>query len=236
MVGMAQTPGGAGVVRKTLETRADWWARLTALVVLIAGLAVIVAPTLLHIDEVWENPFVPAQTKVEEITIRPDGTTIEKTTTSEAERSFAERSLASGGLLLLRLGAVAVAAFLAGAVVQRAILGRFDVKLGPFELPEAKQTAEASEAALAAVQEELGRQVQATDGAMRLAAGTADALAALHAETADLRGQVSELLTLLGAGSATPEGGEEGSQVEEGLAREADVDVQLEETQEEENE
>jgi hypothetical protein len=209
--------------RRRLEARADKWGRLVAVLVLVLGLPIIVVPALLHMGDVWENPFVPSKTTVVEITTRPNGTQVRKTTTSEAERSFVERSLAAGGLLLLRLGAVALAAFIAGAVVQRAIMGRFDLKLGPLELAETKRAAEASEEALAAVQDDLRGQVQATEGAMRVAAGAAKGVAALHEEITSLNKTLAVLLTMVGPPPTDQEDSERGS----GVAQEPDSDVQF---------
>jgi hypothetical protein len=57
------------------------------------------------------------------------------TTTAEGERSLLERVLGDGGLVVLQLGIVLLAAFLAAAILQRAILGEYAVKLGSLELP-----------------------------------------------------------------------------------------------------
>jgi hypothetical protein len=206
--------------RKRLEARADLWGRVAALVVVGVGLVVVVLPAVLHLGEVWENPFVPSTTTVLEVTTRPNGTEVRKTTTTEAERSFVERSLAAGGLVLLRVGAVALAAFIAGAVVQRAILGRFDLKLGPLELTETKRAAEASEEGLAAVEAGLRDQVRATTRAMNLAAGAAEGVAALHDDTAQLKEDLARLLGLFEEGGAQ-------------VAKDADVDVQFGEEQDE---
>jgi hypothetical protein len=68
------------------------------------------------------------------------------TSTSEANDSLVERGLSTGGLVLLRLAIVAFAAFIAGAVVQRAVLGQFGIKLGVLELGDvAAGTEQASE-------------------------------------------------------------------------------------------
>jgi hypothetical protein len=55
-------------------------------------------------------------------------------TTETAAPSFLERALGDGGLDVLRLGVILLAAFLAAAVAQRLALGEFHVKIGTFEL------------------------------------------------------------------------------------------------------
>lgn len=159
------------------EARANRWARGAAAAVLVIGAALIVAPAVINLGEVWENPFEPASSVTTVVTEKPDGSTETKTTTGEASRSFVERSLAAGGLLLLRIGIVALAAFLAGAVVQRTILGDFAMKLGPLEVPKLAKAAEASDKALEEIKEELGRQAEATSRAMNVAAGAAEEIA-----------------------------------------------------------
>jgi hypothetical protein len=159
------------------EASATKWAQRAAIAVLVLGTVLIVVPAVLHLGEAWKNPFEPSTTVTTVVTKSP-GKAETKRTTAEASRSFVERSLASGGLLLVRIGLVALAAFLAGAVVQRTMLGVFTMKLGPLEVPElAKRTAEASDEALEKIKAELGRQADATKNAMGLAAGTAEQLA-----------------------------------------------------------
>jgi hypothetical protein len=59
-----------------------------------------------------------------------------QTTTADARESIFDRTLAAGGLLLLRLGLVAIAAFLSAALVQRAILANFEIRAGPVTIPK----------------------------------------------------------------------------------------------------
>ncbi|MCA1675776.1 MAG: hypothetical protein LC799_27550, partial [Actinobacteria bacterium] len=63
--------------------------------------------------------------------------------------SSAERLLGRGGLVVLRLGLVGAAAFLAGAVAQRIYLGRFGGTFGPIEMQEIRDLPELSEVAFA---------------------------------------------------------------------------------------
>jgi hypothetical protein len=57
-------------------------------------------------------------------------------TKNEADDSFLERALGPGGLIVFRFAIVAFAAFIAGAVVQRTVMGQFAIKLGVLELGE----------------------------------------------------------------------------------------------------
>jgi hypothetical protein len=82
-----------------------------------------------------ERPETPAQ---------PEKTV---TTTEEGERSFLERVLGDGGLVVLQLGAVLLAAFLAAALLQRMIVGQYAITIGSLELPAiAADSADALEA------------------------------------------------------------------------------------------
>jgi hypothetical protein len=56
------------------------------------------------------------------------------TTTEEGERTFLERALGDDGLVLLQIGVAVLAAFLAGALIQRVLLGEYGFKLGTLEL------------------------------------------------------------------------------------------------------
>lgn len=86
-------------------------------------------------------------------------------TTAEADLSLIERGLGTGGLLLLRLGLVAMAAFLAGAVIQRTILGRFAIELGPVKVPELSETAEAAQGAITTARQGLEAQIREVSNA-----------------------------------------------------------------------
>jgi hypothetical protein len=57
------------------------------------------------------------------------------TTTEAGDRTFLERVLGDSGLVVLQIGAVLLAAFLAAAVFQRVILGEFAIKIGSLEVP-----------------------------------------------------------------------------------------------------
>jgi hypothetical protein len=57
------------------------------------------------------------------------------TTTVAGGKGVLERVFGAGGLIILRLGAIVLVAFLAGALVQRMLLGQYAIKVGPLELP-----------------------------------------------------------------------------------------------------
>jgi hypothetical protein len=157
---------------------ADFAAAITVVGVAILSVIVIVEPARDHWGDVKnEDPFARRQvtevvtsTKLKRKTNPPGQQTgidkrfkvasrERKATTKEADESVLERSLASGGLLLLRLGVAALAAFIAGAAVQRTIMGNYAFKAGPLEVPE---LAAASEAAVDELTALLDEQAEAT--------------------------------------------------------------------------
>lgn len=121
-----------------------------AFLVLVISLVLVVTPAVAALPSVLsEDPFKPHQvvTTVDKSTYDSgSGVTTKETTTTntEASEDLLTRSLSSGGLLLLRIAVAGLAAFLAGAVIQRAVLGRFDIKVGPIELSELGKAAEAA--------------------------------------------------------------------------------------------
>ena len=163
---MATPPPGppgaeAYAAEEARKGKADTWARVTAVLVLAVGLVVVVAPAVLDIADVFDgNAFEPRNTTTRVTKVDAQGRESTETTEEEADDSFLERSLADGGLLLLRLGLIALAAFLAGAVVQRTLLGEFAVKAGPIELP-ARETAAISAKAIGDIQTGLDAQRKA---------------------------------------------------------------------------
>lgn len=176
--------------------------------VLVVGTLLIVVPALAHLSDVWTNPFGAPQTTVTEVT-RTGSQVTTKTTRSEAHRSFLEKALAPGGLLLLRIGLVALAAFLAGAVVQRTLLGDFALKMGPLEVPELQRAAAASDEALSAISTELAQQARATEIAMKVAADAAEGVSELARENRSLKERVHTLIELLEGGASEPPRNEE---------------------------
>jgi hypothetical protein len=126
---------GLTIAAMAQEDAANRRARQAATVVAVVGLIVVFLPAAFHARDVFGDPFRAGTTTKTVTTTVGNETTKTETTTSPSAQSLLDRGLATGGLLLLRLGIVALAAFLAGAVVQRIKLGDFALKLGPLELP-----------------------------------------------------------------------------------------------------
>jgi DNA-binding XRE family transcriptional regulator len=102
-----------------------------AVVVLGAGGVVVVKPAVDHWNELYRATPFEARTSTERVgkeRVRKRSTT---TTTSQASPSAVERVLGKSGLILVRLGLLAILAFLAAALVQRVILGRYGFRDAP---------------------------------------------------------------------------------------------------------
>jgi DNA-binding XRE family transcriptional regulator len=108
---------------------ADWTSGGLAVLILVLGGLVVVKPALDHWDELFRgDPFEPAsitQTVRKERAGQPTTVTIRGTETSTS--SF-ERVIGDAGSLFLRICLVALAAFLAAAALQRAILGSYRLR------------------------------------------------------------------------------------------------------------
>lgn len=100
--------------------RAAW---VVAGLVLVAGLIVIVGPALRHAGTLFDDPFVGQVERQTVETFDAGGRLTGTVVTTEPAGSWLERSLGPGGVLLLRVAVVAVAAFLAGALVYRTASG-----------------------------------------------------------------------------------------------------------------
>lgn len=142
--------------RSITEETVTRWARFTAAVVALLALVVVVVPGVVHLD-LFSDPYEAPTVVTERLTIGPSGETLERTT-EPGDDPLIERALAPGGLLLVRLGIAALAAFLAGAVVQRTLLGRFGIKVGGLEVPELEKAAAASDDALSQLAAEVAGQ------------------------------------------------------------------------------
>jgi DNA-binding XRE family transcriptional regulator len=128
---------------------ADWSACGLAVMVLALGGLIVVKPALDHWDDLYRgDPFAPGTTS--QIVQKTSGKKVDRTrtTTTEDSSSFPERLLGDAGVLLVRLVLVALAAFLAAAVLHRALLGSYGLRA----LPAAPRTdAPLSNGALAPV-------------------------------------------------------------------------------------
>jgi hypothetical protein len=171
-----------------VERRANAWARGVAAVVFILGVAVVLVPAALHAGDVFRaDPFKPRQTHVTVTQRTPRGVSIVETE-RDADQSFVERSFAEGGLLLLRVGIVALAAFLAGAVVQRTLLSDFALKVGPVEVPELRRAAAVSDRALGDLTAALDSQAERTARTLEVAASLTERVEALEEKTPSAEG------------------------------------------------
>jgi DNA-binding XRE family transcriptional regulator len=114
------------------ERIADWCAGALAVVVLVLGGLIVVKPAIDDWETLYRStPFEVGKT-TQTVERRTPGERVETTTTTtEASSSFAERLLGRSGLLLVRLALVALLAFLAAAVLQRAILGSYGLQARP---------------------------------------------------------------------------------------------------------
>ena len=119
---------------------ADWTAAALAVAILGVGGLVVIKPAIDHWDDVYRaDPFVVGTTtqKVQKRLPAINGKSTRPrvsrttTTTTESSSSFAERLLGKSGTVLLRLGLVALVAWLAAALLQRAILGTYSLRIGP---------------------------------------------------------------------------------------------------------
>ena len=117
---------------------ADWSACALAILVLAAGGLVVVKPAIDHWDDLYRgDPFKAGTTS--QIVQETNGERVDRTRTTSTEdaSSFPERVLGDSGVLLVRLLLVVLAAFLAGAVLQRAILGDYGLRRStPLLAPE----------------------------------------------------------------------------------------------------
>jgi hypothetical protein len=173
-----------------VERRANAWARGVAAVVFILGVTVVLVPAAVHAGDVFgADPFKPRQTHVTVTHRTPSGVSIFETE-RDADQSFVERAFAEGGLLLLRVGIVALAAFLAGAVVQRTLLSDFALKVGPVEVPELRRAAAVSDRALGDLTAALDSQAEKTARALEVAALLTERIEALEEKTPSAEGDV----------------------------------------------
>jgi DNA-binding XRE family transcriptional regulator len=111
------------------RTVADWIAGALAVVVLAFGGLIVVKPAVDHWNELYRADPFEMGTTTHTVDRGVSGKSAQRTVTTRKESaSFAERVLGNSGLLLLRLTLVALAAFLAAAVLQRAILGNYRLR------------------------------------------------------------------------------------------------------------
>lgn len=157
----------------------DRWARWAAIVVALFGLVIVVLPAMLHIGDVFADPFVN-QTKSQVST--PSGhPPVPAAATESHDQPLIDGTLGDGGLLLLRVAVVALAAFLAGATMQRIGAADFAGKFGPFELRKlSTKAAAASSTSIERLARRLDSQMAVTRKAVKVASDVARRVDALE--------------------------------------------------------
>jgi DNA-binding XRE family transcriptional regulator len=120
---------------------ADWAAAALAVAILGLGGLLVIKPALDHWDDVYSaDPFVvgtTTQTVQKRLPAIRDGAQARRrvsrttTTTTEEASSLPERLLGKSGTLAFRLGLVALVAWLCAALLQRALLGTYALRIGP---------------------------------------------------------------------------------------------------------
>ncbi len=100
-----------------------------AVAILVLGGLVVIKPAVDHWDDLYRgDPFEAGTTT--QIVQKTSGKKVDRTRTTVTEdaSSFPERLLGDSGVLLIRLALVALAAYLAAALLQRAILGEYGLR------------------------------------------------------------------------------------------------------------
>ena len=116
--------------------RSNIAARVAAVVVALAALGIVLG---LPAGQQRESTVTVTETRQDVQAGPSPGMTITNTEVTETPASdtsaFGQLLASPGAKLLLNVGLVALAAFLAGAVVQRVWLGEFGITVGPVEIP-----------------------------------------------------------------------------------------------------
>jgi DNA-binding XRE family transcriptional regulator len=140
-----------------------------AVAILVLGGLVVVKPAVDHWDDLYRgDPFEAGTTT--QIVQKTSGKKVDRTrtTVTEDSSSFPERLLGGSGVLLIRLALVALAAYLAAALLQRAILGEYGLRRS--ETPRPRRVAAESNGTLAP--EPAGGERRPANGAEDSAGGT----------------------------------------------------------------
>ncbi len=127
------------------RTIADWSACGLAVAILALGGLVVIKPAVDHWDSLYRgDPFTVGTTT--QVVQETSGKKVDRTrtTTKEDSSSFAERVLGDSGVLLFRLALVALVAYLAAALLQRAILGEYTLRRAGIRRPR-RAAAESTE-------------------------------------------------------------------------------------------
>ena len=193
--------GGLFIIGSALEHRAPLFNDptepriVTTTVTHVVGSGQTPSPkTTKTVTKTRTRPGKRAQTTTTIVTETPGTSSDTTTTTNEANDSLLQRVLTGAGFLFFRLALLCAAAFLAGAVVQRALLGRFAIKIGPVEIPELPAAAAASKNAISRVQASIKSQIsKLTQSVGAQLKENSDATAHVGELAADAARAVSEL-------------------------------------------
>jgi hypothetical protein len=199
----------------------DLLAKLAALGVLGLGLFIVIFPVAKHGQHFGRDPDeartttstvvarASAATAMTTVVAGPGGTTTTAVTGSpsplttttmsvgEESRSLVDRALGTGGFFLFRVALACIAAFLAGAVVQRALRGKFAIKLPFVEFGDLPEAAAASTEALEKLKSNLNDQLNSVvermgESLSASAEATANAIGALNHRLNDQLSSVVE--------------------------------------------
>jgi hypothetical protein len=172
------------MVSSASRKRADRIARSVVFVVAVPALVLALLPVVLHLGSLDDDLF-GNRTSVSTVTrvTSADGHTATTTTkTASPEKvTTSERVLGAGGIVLLRLVGALFVVFAAGALAQRALLGRFELRAGPVEIPDIEEASvevtELVAAQVASLQERVVDQQRQLADVFRQQAHTAHAVA-----------------------------------------------------------
>jgi HTH-type transcriptional regulator / antitoxin HipB len=187
----------------------DWSACGLAVAVLALGSLVVIKPAVDHWDELYRgDPFKVGTTT--QIVQETSGKKVDRTRTTvkESSSSFPERLLGDSGVLLVRLLLVALTAFLAAAVLHRALLGNYGLR--PAVAAPALAGAPASNGALAAPPAEGDEVAQEANGAnlgpgiAKLVAARREALGLSQRELAKRAGISHTVISRIEGGEHSP--------------------------------
>jgi hypothetical protein len=193
------------------------WARIANVGSVVVAIGVLVAGVVFVVAPAWSNAELAAVTTTTTTTTTDPGktttvhtvvaengkTTTTDTSTTEPKKtttvdvtapqapSLFERYLTKGHLgVFVLFGIVALAAFLAGAVVQRILRAEYGITLGPLTIPAITAAADANAAAIATLRRIVTRQTHEAHQASIMAAEALEATARLNRQLAAIRRQL----------------------------------------------
>jgi DNA-binding XRE family transcriptional regulator len=187
--------------RNRRRTIADLSAGAVAVAVIALGGLVVIKPAVDHWNDLYRGTPFEVRTSTQRVNKEKAGNRV-TTTTTEASSSFVERLLGKSGLLVMRFCLVAIAAFLAAAIVQRVILGRYGLR-DPARIPAPAATSEnASNGTSATSQGPTGASL--APGIAKLVASRREALGLSQRELAKQAGVNHAVISRLESGEHAP--------------------------------